>query len=206
MPKKSPWAIGCGIVLLFLLLLLLAGGLLTFRGWTWFRGQMTRAEEWRQFEKDWNAARLSEDPDVLFPRSMGEFARSGYATNVSLPALNISRPGHHATYVAGPRTVQLAFYPASEEEQRTGFADAKKALQAGRKPGQPSHYHVETTVGNRFSFKTGPPEERGVGWWDGERLFWVLTGGGDDPEAILQDYLEDLKSRLQAAELEAPVK
>jgi hypothetical protein len=61
--------------------------------------------------------------------------------------------------------------------------------------GQPLYHRVSGSAdGPRITYDMGPPQRRGILWWDKDWLFVVRTGGEERPAEFLKKYLAALNA------------
>jgi hypothetical protein len=177
----------CGGPTLLLSMLVPKVGEKIKEGYGWVQGEIARHSEWNNLAQHWKAPPADIDPQELFPRRLGEHERGEVGTGIPLADYDIETQAKKTVYRSQTGEVELYALRASYLEREALF---KRLLDSVEKR-QSMHRIVQ---GNRDSdrviFSLGPPDEKGVLWWNQGWLFVAFTRDAVDVEALLRSYLE----------------
>lgn len=188
-PKRSvskPLLIGCGVVVV---LLVLCGGLAAFfakRGVDAFSAQLNESAEDELFARRWKAPPEDAAEGAFAPEPVAGFALTESDEKAAFPALGIEREGWHAVYEKGEETVEVSVYRADEAETSGVFDEVVRRIDDDDR--FKSHSHVRKPRSLRFSV-SDPVDLNGVLWHAGGWLVFVRSATVDDLRPFLREYL-----------------
>jgi serine/threonine protein kinase len=181
----------CGGPILLLMALLPRAGEKLKESVHWIEGEITRQNEWNRLALHWKPPPADTDPQTLFPNRLDEYERGTLGMGVPLSAHNIDTQGRKATYRSPAGEIELYAMRATPLERETMF---KRLIDSLKKRQNLRHWVEGTADSHRLRFSIGPPDEKGVLWWNQGWLFIAITRDAVDVEPFLLTYL-DLISR-----------
>ncbi|HEY7311735.1 MAG TPA: serine/threonine-protein kinase [Gemmataceae bacterium] len=177
----------CGGPILLLTILMPKVGEKIKDGFHWVGGEITRQSEWNSLGTRWQAPPADVSPQELFPTRVGEFERGPIGLGVPLSQHNIDTTGRKTTYRRRGQEVELYALRSSSLEREALFKcllDSIEKRSNGRRivQGDANSY--------RLTYSLGPPNEKGMLWWNQGWLFIAFTRDTVDVEAFLRTYLD----------------
>jgi serine/threonine protein kinase len=177
----------CGGPILLLMLLAPKASEKIKGGFSWVEGEITRQSEWNSLAMRWRPPPADVDPQELFPTRLGEYERGTIGIGVPLSEHNIDSQGRKATYRSRGGEIELYALRASSLEREAIFKHLLDSIEKR----QNAHRMVQGTADSyRVIFSLGPPDEKGVLWWNQGWLFVAFTRDALDVEALLRTYLD----------------
>ncbi len=193
-PARRGFWIGCGTVVL---LLLLCGGVIAFavwRGVDFFQAEVAKSAEDEAFAQAWTPP-VTDAPDAAFaPPAVAGYALKSSDEQAAFPALGIESDGHHAIYEAAGKTIEVSVYDADESQADATFDEIGRRINSGER--FRSRSTVRTT--RRLNFDIAPPELHGVLWSAKGRLIFVRSATAADLGPFLTAYLTAIGRRADA--------
>ena len=190
-PKRSnskPLMIGCGIVLV--LLLLCAGGL-TLLGIGGFKAFKAGVEQIAIEEELLQRAILpaEEAPlEAFAPPSVAGFELTTADDRAAFPALGLEAEGHHAKYERGGDVIEVSIYRMDQAEAGAAFDEILRRIDDDDRFA--SHSHVRLPRSLKFS--VDPPALHGHLWSVGGWLVFVRSTTVEDLRPFVEAYFESL--------------
>lgn len=194
--SKAPFWIGCGIVLL---IVLLCGGVLIYfsgRGIQAFRQGFDQARQDEAFAQQWRAPAADAPPATFAPESVAGYELATTDENAAFPALGIEHAGTHSVYEQGDDTIDVAVYRMNETERSATYDEVIRRIDDDERFAFNSHWRTTRSL----RFRVDPPALHGVFWHADGWLVFVRSQTIDDLEPFLRAYLE----AVDAAESDAP--
>ena len=196
-PKSSAGRglmIGCGVVLL---LVLLCGGFAFFaakRGFDAFRTGFEKLAEEETHAQNWTPPAADAPAEAFAPPAVAGYERTTVDENAAFPALGIELDGHHAVYEAGGQTVEVSAYRADEAQASAAFEEVRRRIDTGDRFRSKS---VVTTT-RRLRFDVAPPDLHGVLWSAKGWLIFARSATVADLDPFLKEYLAQIAGDPQA--------
>jgi len=201
-PKRSgakPLLIGCGVVVL--ILVLCAGGFafVGAKGWKAFQAEWKRAAEDEKFAQEWTPPAEGEGGEVFAPESVAGYALAASDEKAEFPALGIEHAGTHAVYEKGGDTIDVAVYRVDEAETSAIFDEVERRIDDDDR--FQSHTHVRLPRTLRFNL-SGGVELHGLLWHAGGWLVFArsATVPDTDLDPFLKAYLAAVEETAAGAE------
>lgn len=190
-PKRSaakPLLIGCGVVVL--ILVLCAGGFafLGAKGWKAFRAEVERAAGDEKFAQDWEPPAEDAGAESFAPEWVAGYTLASSDEKAEFPALGIEHAGYHAAYEKGSDAIDVAVYRADEPETSAIFDEVVRRIDDDDRFKSHSHVRLPRTL--RFSV-SDPTDLNGLFWHAGGWLVFVrsATVSDADIDSFLKAYL-----------------
>ena len=182
--------IGCGCLVVILVAVVVLGvlsGRKVFqKGKSWVSTQMEEAGRRAALESAWREPGPRPDPS-WFPGTVGKWTLSTNEGFISLPELELERPGWRGRYRGEAQDVEVTVVPVSDLELESVLDRAKALAERGggskmttRTPGR-LYVRVDGNVHTRL-------------WWLKDWLFIFRTTGPEDPDAFAEAYLGAMRA------------
>ena len=177
--------IGCGclaaIVVAAVVFVLFGARSVLKSGTSWVSTQMADAGRRAAIESAWREP--GPRPDASwFPGTVGKWTLSTSEGFISLPELQLDRPGWRGKYRGEKQDVDVTIVPVSDLEVDGVLDRAKDALERG------GGSKTSTRVGHRLYVGLNGIEHTRM-WWLKDWLFIFHTSGPEDPDAFADAYL-----------------
>ena len=181
--------IGCGCVVVILIGTIVIGVFsarnVFKKGKSWISTQMEDAGRRSAIESAWREP--GPRPDASwFPGTVGKWTLSTNEGFISLPELELDRPGWRGKYRGDAQDVEVTVVPVSDLEIEGVFNRAKTAAESG------GGSKMSTRTAGRLYVRVNGNVHTRL-WWLKDWLFIFRTTGPEDPDAFAELYLGAMK-------------
>ncbi len=172
--------IGCGLVLL---LLIVAGiSLMAFapKAFHWAKDQIALEQARQQWASDWQPPTDSIDP--FFPAKIDVFELESRDQNAGIPEFQFNIDGHHAVYRSPEDRIEVFVFEVNDLEKEALYGRVHDAYEDSQ-----DGYQRITDVGYRLYYSSSQHGQNHL-WWSKGWLLVFRTLSDSDQEQFIHSY------------------
>lgn len=196
----KPLLIGCGVIILLIFGVAVAAyyflpGVIK-KGWDAANEMIAAEEERQRLAIGWNAPADDAAPTDVFPETLDAYKRTSADNSNGIPALEIDKPGRHATYEAGTSRVDVYVFPLAPGERAT-FLNKLEKLNRGS--GTTSWTKIDLGENYARAYLSSPALKQNYVWLTKSHVVVFRTEDSDDRDPLVKAF-------FQAGQTIAPAK